>query len=305
MASHAWAHDHNDAFPMQVPMNQGGTLEFADQTRLNPDFSFTFRHFQSLSNELIVAKVLVCPADRERVAVNSFDSLRNENVSYWINPAARFGHTDSPLAGDRNVRMSGRMEWAFLQVSANDSLQFSAALHGYRGNVLFGDAHVADLESVALRAAFNLSSGVVIALPQRDVEDGNPFPGTFPGNGAASTASSGSRGNANPTGTSSPNDRSVATSTPETLKRGRDATTYEGTIENFVVFTRLDGTFATSTVPRRATNFAADQNRVEPPKGNVVDAIMEFIAWLTHKAAGGTYWLLLLLLLALIGFEFV
>lgn len=124
-AFYAWAHDHNDLFPMQVSTNQGGTREFADAVALTPDVSFAFRHFQAVSNELILPKPLVCPADKQRVAASDFASLRNENVSYWINTAAAFGHTDSPVAGDRNVRTSGRTEWTFIRFGPADALEFS------------------------------------------------------------------------------------------------------------------------------------------------------------------------------------
>jgi prepilin-type N-terminal cleavage/methylation domain-containing protein len=59
-AFHAWAHEHNDLFPMQVSTNLGGTREFAEMAALNPDVSFTFRRFQAISNELILPKLTPC-----------------------------------------------------------------------------------------------------------------------------------------------------------------------------------------------------------------------------------------------------
>lgn len=321
VAFHAWAHDQNDLFPMQVSTNQQGTLEFAEQTRLNPDVSFTFRHFQALSNELIASKVLACPADRQRAAAADFGTLRNENVSYWVNAGAAFGRTDSPVAGDRNVRTSGRTEWTFLQISVSDAVEFSPELHGGRGNVLFGDAHVDVLDGRALRSTLAFSNGmeIVLALPQRDVEGGASIsspandtssasagnPSSQQSGGAPSGRNPGARSAQTETpnvsgGASSSNAPGAATSFPDRARVGAGGITRD---ESVVVYTRLDGSFVTSSAPRKVTNGAGDRAHVVPYATNAKDPLMEFVGWLTRMAARGTYWLLLMLLVALIGFE--
>jgi prepilin-type N-terminal cleavage/methylation domain-containing protein/prepilin-type processing-associated H-X9-DG protein len=175
VAFHVWAHDHNDKFPMEVPASERGTLEFAQ-----PGVSIVaFRHFQALSNELVETRLLVCPADRSRVAAHSFDDLQNNNLSYFVNTRATFGKSDSVLAGDRNIRTSGHMEFTYLQFGPEDAVEWSSALHGSRGNVLFGDAHV---DLVLTRNATNqlaIGGPVVAALPEPDV----------PAGGGVSTAS--------------------------------------------------------------------------------------------------------------------
>src|SRR5690349_5783838 len=64
IAFHSFAHDHGDKFPMAVPASAGGSLEFIQNAyRVSGDFYFTFRHFQTLSRELVTPRVLVCPVD--------------------------------------------------------------------------------------------------------------------------------------------------------------------------------------------------------------------------------------------------
>jgi hypothetical protein len=307
---------------MQVSTNGGGTLELAERARLNPDVSFTYRHFQAVSNELVVAKVLLCPTERRRVAVADFASLQNENISYWINPGAAFGNVESPLAGDRNIRTSGRTEWTFVQFAPNDALEFSAELHGYRGNVLFGDAHVDALSSRDLRAVFVSSNGadIVLTLPQGSDGSGASS-ASASANSSASTGNNGansgvgsannsaSRSSDSPSGAATSNTSSTANSanagnpnsTPRQSQRSRAATENAGSSEPMIV-ARLDGTFVTSAVPRQATNSVAEKSRI-PSEVNEGNPIVEFVAWLTHTAARGTYWLIFLLLLALIAFE--
>lgn len=311
VAMSAWAHEHNDLFPMQVRTNQQGTLEIARAVVLSRDVSETFRHFQALSNEMVTPKVLVCPAERRRVPAVNFPALRNENVSYWINPGAVLGRVDSPLAGDRNVRTSGRMEWTFIQFGAGDNVEFSAELHGNRGNVLFGDAHVDDLDGHAFRAAFmssNAADMVVLSLPQSDV----PTDGT----GAAAPASVASGAVSSPQGlvpnsegatntSANSTGNSDSTASPESRpSQSRGPARQLAPGENVIVIARLDGTFATSSVTRAASNGVAESRDLRPPvePGN---PLLEFVKWLAHQSVRGTYWLLLALLLALIAFELV
>ena len=321
LASHLWAHDHNDLFPMQASTNHGGTLEFAQTGALNPGVSFNFLHFQALSNELLLPKVLLCPAEKQRVAAESFAVLRNENISYWLNPGAAFGRSDAPLAGDRNVRTSGRTEWTFVQFGAGDTVEFSADLHGYRGNVLFGDGHVDDLTSRALRLAFasgSNSAEVTLALPQRDVEGGAPVPagsGTFVPTGPiladapSPAASRGSAGGAiannsspNPGvghGAVSPVGNSATPGPPNARPgRTRDAVGLP-VVERSVIITRLDGSVVTSSVPRAVANFRAAHPRGPEAEVSAENPFLEVVESLSRKAARGRPWLSLLLLVLL------
>jgi prepilin-type N-terminal cleavage/methylation domain-containing protein/prepilin-type processing-associated H-X9-DG protein len=309
LAFHAWAHEHDSLFPMQVSTNFAGTLEFARATALNPDLSFTFRHFQALSNELAVARVLHCPADKQGAPANDFVSLDNGKVSYWINPGAALGQPNSPIAGDRNVRTSGRNAWAFIQFSAGDRVDFNAELHGSRGNVLFGDGHVDLLDGAGLRNA--LASGtnsgdVTLSLPaveiatlvENQTPGGNSGPQPSPASSPEAAAPSPSTG-----GTAS----SAAPMTPTVPPAGVTPRSREGRLAtpdgaNELVIIRLDGTTVTSSVPRHVTNRVVAETgvQVSPASGN---PLIEFVQWLTRRAAKGTYWLLLLLLAALIAFE--
>ena len=313
LAFHSWAHDHNDLYPMQVATSAGGTKEFAEQAALNPNESFTYRHFQAVSNELLVAKVLLCPAEKTRTAARDFESLRNENISYWLNNDAVFGHPSSPLAGDRNVRTSGRTEWTFVQFGAGDAVEFSAELHGYRGNVAFGDSHVDTLDSAALRLAFALatnSPNVTLALPARELPPepqpevaANTAGGNSTGSGggtsgagaAASSSGSSSAGGAGETAAANSPSPTASGRTPAPGVVGVGGTLAVG--GDTVVFTRLDGTFATSSVPRRFTNVATMAARPRPAEVEKSNPLVDFAQSVARKSQRQFNWLLLILAL--------
>ena len=299
-AFHTWAHDHNDAYPMQVSTNAGGTREYAELTRLNPGLSFAFRHFQTLSNDLVLTKVLLCPAEKQRRPARDFASLLNENVSYWLNNGAAFGRPDSPLAGDRNVRTAGRTEWAYLQFGPEEAVEFSADLHGYRGNVLFGDAHVDDLDSRALRLAFSggtNSTEVTLALPARELppemETALAPAGDVGGNPGAVPAAAGASSARENSGQSAAGTTGGSMGTSGRAGAGQIV----GGRPEVVVFTRLDGTMATSTVARVYTNAATAAARALAAETVESPPRVELAQSLARKAERGSHWLWLLLLL--------
>jgi prepilin-type N-terminal cleavage/methylation domain-containing protein/prepilin-type processing-associated H-X9-DG protein len=318
LAFHVWAQDHNDLYPMQVPTSSGGTLEFAQQTMGNPNLSLAYRHFQALSNELVLAKVLVCPTEKTRQHARNFEELQNENISYFIHLGAAHGRTDSPIAGDRNVRTSGRVEWTFVQFNATDAVEFSAEMHGYRGNVVFGDGHVEDLDSKHLQqtfasvsntATFTLSlparevpnepsatiaaaattppaAGSVSASPNREAAPLAASPVT-PGTPARTSNGGGSIGNSTPANTA-PNTHGWD---------GRAVHLGSAGSSDVTIFTRLDGTVVTSTVPRHFTNMATAAMKAHAADSAPTPAVIEAVQSLARKAQRQTNWLLWLLLL--------
>ena len=134
LAFHIFANDHNGKLPMEVSVSDGGSKEFVLS-------NLTFRHFQTLSNELVTPRMLLCPGDTLLPAAN-FAALQNTNVSYFVNVIAENGKSGSVLAGDRNVTGGWPGEQAVLLAGTESSLRWTRELHQFKGNILFGDAHV-------------------------------------------------------------------------------------------------------------------------------------------------------------------
>ena len=67
LACRTWALDHNDKFPMQVSVTNGGAMEIVAT-------GTAFTVFQVMSNELSTPKALFCPVEKdpERIAANTF-----------------------------------------------------------------------------------------------------------------------------------------------------------------------------------------------------------------------------------------
>jgi prepilin-type N-terminal cleavage/methylation domain-containing protein/prepilin-type processing-associated H-X9-DG protein len=153
MAFHMFAHDHGGKFPMAVPANEGGSLEFIQNAyRINGQFYFMFRHFQTLSNELVTPKLLVCPADT-RLPAATFALLQNSNLSYFVGANGDPARPNSILAGDRNVATANSVQASLLHLDDATRVQWTAELHVQRGNLLFSDGHVEERNSHPLQFA--------------------------------------------------------------------------------------------------------------------------------------------------------
>ncbi|MDB6126047.1 MAG: hypothetical protein JWQ71_5040 [Pedosphaera sp.] len=151
LAFHMFVHDHGDRFPMQTSTNNGGTLEFIRASyQAGNEFYFEFRHFQALSNELAIAKLLVCPADMARTPAGGFADFNNKNLSYFVGANADYSRPNSILAGDRNITNAGAGSRTIVRLNDTTLASWTSELHFYRGNVLYADGHVEDLRGLTL-----------------------------------------------------------------------------------------------------------------------------------------------------------
>jgi prepilin-type N-terminal cleavage/methylation domain-containing protein/prepilin-type processing-associated H-X9-DG protein len=150
LAFHIFANDHRGKLPMQVPGSDGGSEEFVRAAgQASGESHFAFRHFQTLSNELVTPAMLICPADT-RSPAHHFSVLNNDNVSYFVNVTAEHGKSTSILAGDRNLTNDWVGDRGLLPLDANSYLRWTHELHRFKGNVLFADGHVEELNRPTL-----------------------------------------------------------------------------------------------------------------------------------------------------------
>ena len=185
VAFHSFAHDHGGKFPMHVSTNDGGTLISTLGTNGVPyEIAPAYQHLQALSNELVTARLLICPADT-RTAAEKFAALQNDNVSYLVAVNAPLGKSTAVLSGDRNitpVNESGILE---IEPDENPRFRWTDEIHRGQGNLLFADGHVEKQNNPTLKKTFTLvSTPVVIAVPKsgatRPTASGQPPQDTPP-----------------------------------------------------------------------------------------------------------------------------
>lgn len=186
-----FATDNQDRFPMQVSEQQGGSSEYVNNAL------GTYRHFQVMSNELSVPKVLVCPSDQRVEATNFTTGMEpnpnqrpargatvgNSTISYFVGIDAQETFPQMLLSGDRNIifnnQDASQGNSALLRLGTNHvtaannaaATRYSTAIHQERGNVALADGSVQQFTSSALREALTNSgdpagnTGNILSIP--------------------------------------------------------------------------------------------------------------------------------------------
>jgi len=166
VAFHSFAHDHNNQFPMQIPVAAGGSMLVAPRGNSNrsaAELVLAYRHFQVLAGELRTPKMVICPADTRLPAV-SFSVLSNQNLSYFVALNAELGNANSLLAGDRNLTNDWSPPTSVQRVGPNYLFRWSQELHRFRGNLLFSDGHVDQTTDKGLQMLRKSTGGLGYAL---------------------------------------------------------------------------------------------------------------------------------------------
>ena len=158
LAFRLYSNDHDDRFPFAVPNDSGGTLDFLNSPQV-------IRHFESLSNELITPRILVCPSDAGRLRAFDFMMpLANSNLSYFVGLDADEAKPERLLSGDRNIT-GGRLSNGFLRLlRTNSPAGFAAPIHNNVGNIGLADGSVQEMTPRTLQWQLQSNTLAVIRL---------------------------------------------------------------------------------------------------------------------------------------------
>jgi prepilin-type N-terminal cleavage/methylation domain-containing protein/prepilin-type processing-associated H-X9-DG protein len=283
IAFHVFAHDHQDHFPMQLPMRDGGSQEFVQNAyRLGGEFYFSYRHFLALSNDLVTPKPLNCPTEFTRQPADKFASFNNENLSYFVGAYSEFRRPNSILAGDRNITNDAATNPSLIR-SQPGTVRWTGELHRFKGNLLFADGRVDQVRDVRPSTDGRIAMNEDFFLPTLSP------PGT-----SLSVVSASPGGN--PSHSVKPFSHDNGPRNPSESGKG----TFAGPL---IVQARAPVADAAPVDhPRRETNSPAAQALVSPAPGPVEYSFMERFLDSAMDLARRLAWLLyLLLLLLLIG----
>jgi hypothetical protein len=154
-----WANDFDGEYPF-ASTNAAGSWAWANTPQV-------FRHYQALSNELVIPKVLHCRADWSRSASINFISLSNTNLSYFVGLDAQEDTPNSILTGDRFLN-GGTLSNGFLRVLVpNTPVEWTKEIHPYAGNIGLGDGSAQTMTGRQLQKHLTkLTNGTIrLAVP--------------------------------------------------------------------------------------------------------------------------------------------
>jgi len=161
LSFHTWAIDHNDHFPMQVSVTNGGTMELAASGSVFP-------HFQAMSNELNTTRILLCPNDKDRTWASNFTSdLTDKHLSYFVNIDSVPMDGTSLLCGDRNITNRASAGSRFVKLTKDTTIAWTKELHSDQGNLCFADGVVQGCSNRRVSSVLQIPAGVTnrLAVP--------------------------------------------------------------------------------------------------------------------------------------------
>jgi len=147
LAFRIWEGDHGDHFPMSVYTNELGEPLFANAAH-------AYHYFQVMSNELNNPKILICPSDSKRIMAKNFNTdFNNSHISYFIGMEANETFPQMFLAGDSNLTNGIKLKDGIMEITTNQTVEWTNERHNQAGNVLLADGSVQQFSTSALQRA--------------------------------------------------------------------------------------------------------------------------------------------------------
>jgi prepilin-type processing-associated H-X9-DG protein len=145
LALRIWQGDHQDKYPTDVSITNGGAMELVG----TPD---EWKVFLVMSNELGTPKFLNCPADTDHPeAVQFTTNFGTTNISYFFNTGVHSQDPQAIISGDDNFLMGGNpVKLGVLLFASNAPVTWDTTRHNKTGNILLGDGSVQSTTRSAL-----------------------------------------------------------------------------------------------------------------------------------------------------------
>ena len=156
-----WELDNGDRFPMEVPLNDGGTnfgtMEFTNGIS-------TYMHFLVLSNELSTPRILWCPTEKDPARMMADAFIRspqlggksvlfnsNSNLTYFVGLDASEKNPLQILAGDRNLTNGLSLRNGVMDSTPGRAVGWENTHHPLQGNAALSDGSVFQFSSARFR----------------------------------------------------------------------------------------------------------------------------------------------------------
>lgn len=169
-----WASDHGDYYPFILPRELGGIRYPYNGLEVNVWFQFSW-----ISNELVNARVLACPADEVRRVAVDFSGTpqgllhpnnRNNAISYFV---GRPWYPDGSqmLSGDRNIIARNHRQSSSIfgpessvRITPSELPEWDETIHRKSGNFVSRDGSVTQAGDIGLaKQASEFTSGNGVA----------------------------------------------------------------------------------------------------------------------------------------------
>ena len=153
LSARIWEGDHGNQYPMSVSVTNGGGREWIATGNIAACF-------RVMSNELSATKILICPADEDRMPATNFTTgFDNSHIGYFVSLNASEIYPQQLFMGDSNLMTNGvPLKSGVVDISCGGSISWTKARHRFVGNVSFADGSVAEESALGLENALLCST---------------------------------------------------------------------------------------------------------------------------------------------------
>ncbi len=151
LAFTTFSHEHEHRPPTGVSISDGGVMEyyFGPTAPANLEWRDQLRVFTAISNELVLPKILACPAEAKLRPATSFMEMQWANVSYWPCISMEEQLSDPSLFWAADGITKGTFEaWQRGAQRTSDhvkNIEISIPHGSDHATVVYRDGHVASL----------------------------------------------------------------------------------------------------------------------------------------------------------------
>ena len=140
--------DNGGKFPWQLSVTNGGAMELSLDGHPSSQFRPIWPYVKSFP-------AFICPADSSQHAATNYETLSDQNISYFVNVDATINKpTNSILSGDRFLVANGQpVKPGLFIVTSNLNIGWMPNIHFNRGSLAFADGHVLFLKTDELSFA--------------------------------------------------------------------------------------------------------------------------------------------------------
>jgi competence protein ComGC len=140
--------DNGGKYPWQLSATNGGAMELSLDGHPSSQFRPLFPYVRSFT-------AFICPSDSSRHAATNYETLSDQNISYFVNVDATTNKpSNSILSGDRFLAANGQpVKPGLFIVTSNLNIGWMPNIHFNRGSLSFADGHALFLKTDELRSA--------------------------------------------------------------------------------------------------------------------------------------------------------
>lgn len=152
-----FSNDHEQLFPWNLPVENGGAKEWVPTGDPAPQFL-------AMMNGIVTPRVLKCCSDQKAVRATNFAGLSRTNISYFLCVEADENSPRRLLAGDRNITGGVFSNQLYLLPTKTGKADWGTNIHRSWGNIALADGSAERVDGTGLNFRLQTMTNQSVSL---------------------------------------------------------------------------------------------------------------------------------------------